>query len=832
MFRWLGRIITRYAAGIVILILIISLLFALAIPKIEFKTNLSKFLPDNELVRANDRVSDYFGDDSVIHLIHITEDNSAHDVLTVDALREQYDIYKKCKSRANIVDVASVVTLFDTISEEIISKLFNQSYNGFEDLSDSEIEQIKSQVFKILNGTTNLTWINQLLNIKPEITLDALQQVVDIFFDKSFDYTSANPTAKSTIIIIFINGSLKENLKKEISNDIRNTITTSDYNEIELSHTGPSLIAADLDEASSESFSMLGVVIIILIAVILALSFRRGSYILISLLTLGLAIIWTFGTMIFLEIEFTVIMVAVIPLIVGLGVDYSVYISKRYQEELHHGKDISEAISTAVGSVGTAMFLAVITTVIAFLSNLTSSIAPIRDFGLVCGLGIFYAFILTLTFHTSVRWLIDIKSKKSPMIGKEKELFLVKLGTSTASHSVIYYPILVMVLVLILTLGAFTFALNVRTEFNEKDFLPNDWESLQTQIELEKSFNGSSFTQAYILFEDKSGSDDIATVETLQGIREIEENIANDKHIVRVNGAPRIESILYHVELAIKSNSSLAGLVDQNGDLLPDSDEGVEEVFNYLFKFENQKSNADLQSKIFMHLGTGRILHKTSTGNYKATVVRVYVDVEDSAEVRDMYSELRDDMNSVNIQGVKKAVTGNVILTVTTMDSLQESQIRTTAVSIVFALIILIIIYRNPTLGFIAIIPVLISSVWILGTMYFLGISINVFTVSITALTIGLGLDYAIHIIERFREEIKKNDAEAAIQRTIHYTGAALFISALTTVCGFIILIISPIPPIQHFGIITGMTIIYSSILATVVIPILLLRWSKIGKRT
>jgi len=121
MFRWLGRMITRFAAGIVIVILIISMLFALMIPEIEFKTNLNKFLPDNELVRANDRVSDYFGDDSVVHIIHVSEDNSAHDVLTPDALREQYDIYQRCKRRANILDATSIVTLFDTISEEIIS---------------------------------------------------------------------------------------------------------------------------------------------------------------------------------------------------------------------------------------------------------------------------------------------------------------------------------------------------------------------------------------------------------------------------------------------------------------------------------------------------------------------------------------------------------------------------------------------------------------------------------------------------------------------------------------------------------------------------------------
>jgi predicted RND superfamily exporter protein len=826
--------ITTYAPGIIITILLISMGFALVIPNIEFKTNLNRFLPDNELVRANDRVGDYFGNDLTVHVIHVQEDNSAHDVLMPDALREQFDIFQRVKNKANVVEVVSVVSLMDEIFEKIFPMYNSKEYPGFEKLSDSELEEGKAQIFKILNGSWDISIINLYLNLTPPISLKDLQQFIDIFFDKSFNYNSRNPSAKSTLVIIFINGSLGESLLKEISKDIRSTISTEDYDQIILSHTGSHLIAADLDDVSSESFTILGIAIIVLITVILSLSFRRISYVLLPLLTLGLAVVWTFGTMILLDIEFTVIMVAVIPLIIGLGVDYSVYISKRYQEELRKGNDISEAIIQSVGSVGTAMFLAVITTIIAFMSNLISNIAPIRDFGLICGIGISYAFILTITFHTSVRWLIDIKSDKKPLIGKEKELFVVDLGTSTASQSVIYYPILVLIIVMILTLGAFTFALNLRTEFNDKDFLPNDWESLQTQQELEESFNASSFTQAYILLEDElkeseltQDNNNIATITTLLDIQKIEENIANDKHVVRIEGVARTESVVYHVINAIKDNRTLANIVDRDNDLFPDNDTGVEKVFNYLFENRNGGgSGFSLLDNNLMHFDISSILYRTSNGHYKSTLIRVYVDVEDSSEVRKMYSELKADVSGVELSGIEKSVTGNVILTVTTMDSLQESQINTTIIAIIFALLILIIIYRRPTLGLIAITPVLISSVWILGTMYFFSISINVFTVSITALTIGLGIDYAIHIIERYREEIRNYDSRSAIRRTIRNTGAALFISALTTVCGFFVLIISPIPPIQHFGLITAMTIVYSSILALVVIPILLMKWN------
>jgi hydrophobe/amphiphile efflux-3 (HAE3) family protein len=538
--------------------------------------------------------------------------------------------------------------------------------------------------------------------------------------------------------------------------------------------------------------------------------------------------------MILLGIEFTIITVAIIPLIIGLGVDYSVYISKRYQEELRNGFDISTALARAIGSVGTAMFMAVFTTIIAFMSNLTSNIAPIRDFGLICGLGILYAFILSITFHTSARWLVDIKSSKNPIIGKEKELYVVEVGTKTASTSVIYYPVLVLILVVIITISAFNFGLQVRTEFNNNDFLPNNWESLKTQEIIKENFNSSSFTRAYILIEDKTennGESNLATVGALSNIRNVLWNIENDKYIVKITGTPRIESILNYVEEAIKNNITLANEVDKDNDLLPDNDDAVVAVFDYLYEQSSLKTNTNnLQDLLRSTMDIQSILYKDSNGIYRATVIRVYVDAEESSEVREMYSQLLDDINDVKFSGLQKSVTGSVILTVTTMDALQDSQIWSTTVSILFALVVLILIYRRMSLGVIAIIPVLISSVWILGTMYLFGISINVFTVSITALTIGLGIDYAIHIIERYREERKVAEPEVAINKTIHNTGAALFISGITTVSGFIVLTISRIPPIQHFGIITAMTIIYSSILALVVIPILLLRREALKK--
>ncbi|GAF78927.1 unnamed protein product, partial [marine sediment metagenome] len=140
--------------------------------------------------------------------------------------------------------------------------------------------------------------------------------------------------------------------------------------------------------------------------------------------------------------------------------------------------------------------------------------------------------------------------------------------------------------------------------------------------------------------------------------------------------------------------------------------------------------------------------------------------------------------------------------------------------------------YRNPILGLITIMPVAICIIWIVGTIYFLGYSFNIMTIMVTSLTIGIGIDYAIHTTQRFRLTADKTgNVKKAVSRTIEHTGGALFIAALTTASGFGMLILAPMPPEQQFGIITSMTIIYSYIISIIVLPPVLMKWGEWRKR-
>jgi predicted RND superfamily exporter protein len=223
------------------------------------------------------------------------------------------------------------------------------------------------------------------------------------------------------------------------------------------------------------------------------------------------------------------------------------------------------------------------------------------------------------------------------------------------------------------------------------------------------------------------------------------------------------------------------------------------------------------------------VLYRDNNGDYKSSVIRVYLGPSTNYELDNnglefMRSELSADIPSSwsSNEEYTVSITGGNVLTSVTVNEIQSTQISSTLVSIVLAAIVLIFVYRSVELGLIATLPTILATVWIMATMWKIGITLNVLTVMVTALTVGLGIDYAIHIVERYREEREHKSERQAIESTIKLTGSAILISGLTTVCGFAVLFLSPMPLVRNFGIITAATIIYSVLIAIFVLPSLI----------
>jgi predicted RND superfamily exporter protein len=165
-------------------------------------------------------------------------------------------------------------------------------------------------------------------------------------------------------------------------------------------------------------------------------------------------------------------------------------------------------------------------------------------------------------------------------------------------------------------------------------------------------------------------------------------------------------------------------------------------------------------------------------------------------------------------------------------DQLLNSVIESLLITLLATFVFLMITYRwlhgSATLGFITLLPVAFSVTWILGTMYLLEIPFNVITGLITSLSVGLGIAYSIHLSERFSHELgHSGDVWEAMHTAVTGTGGALLGSAATTIGGFGVLVFAILPPLQQFGIITGLTILYAFLGSVLVLPSLLAIWTR-----
>ena len=723
---------------------------------------------------------------------------------------------------------------FETLQNNLVTNMFmSGDFEGFSNMSEYDSNGSSSTVSTFgfesewisLDRAPDSGTSSNIFFIKP-LFLEDLKSTALIFLSKDFEEDSG---PSKTLMMIHLK-TISERMGFDdagggiggISREIEQGLFDLDDEEssVLMKVTGGGIISNEMNEATAEANMIIMPGIFVVICLILLVMFKRVSYVILPLASLGISIIWLFGTMVLLGINFNMMMVAIVPLLMGLGVDYSVHLFHNYKSELNKGKKPGPAIIASIQDVGMAIFLATLTTVIAFLSFLTTGIPPLRDFGVLCAFGIIYTLITALTFQTAVRYLLDRK-KTTGLISKNTNKLSLDSYMGKISEFILKQRKIIFALTIIITVIMASGVAQVETTFDMNDFLPEGNEAMELLTDIEEFFPSSSESQEYILIEGN-----VASVDTLKGISATYENLKDDEFVTMTpNGNPKEKSILSIIRNAIRDNSSLsvAFNIDSNG--IPEDDVDVEGIYDYLYFHDEYM------------MDVRNVLHRDDNV-YDATVMRIYSSGSYSdgngdnsnKQTEILYGNLNDDM--VSYGEADAIVTGSSSSIFTIMGSMTESQLLSTFISVLLAALILMIVFRNPILGLISIIPVGVSIIWIVGSIYFIGYSFNIMTVMVTSLNIGIGIAFGIHVIQRFRLTADRTgDVRKAVSKTVTHTGGALFIAALTTAAGFGMLILAPLPPEQQFGIITAMTIIYSYITSIFVLPPVLMSWGEWRKK-
>ena len=591
-----------------------------------------------------------------------------------------------------------------------------------------------------------------------------------------------------------------------------------------VSSVSPVIVEDAYTEATTTGVRRLIGQALVLVAALILLFLRSLSDLLLTLSGLFLALVWIVGAEGWLgpgglgwigEASSLTVLVPII--IISLTVDYAIQTVSNYREQRNEGEPVLQAARTGLRNVAVPLTLAAVTTMASFLATLFSPISVVAGFGVVAALGVGLSLIVMLTLMPAGRTIIDSRREARGKLTAPRPVSSALPGVARMAQvlgkSVARRPAPYLIAVAGVTVGLGIAAFGLKSEFHIRDILPQNGSVYRDLDTLEAAVGGSTELGSILVRAEA------AETRTLLNVRDLAAAFADEDRRPRAAAGP-IEA---NYESLVRDWTHDSGKPGDKYDpelaaLFREASAGVQLDAALMQEFLDRLGERDPSLE--------RVLAIDPAGD-DAILLQFAAFTDDPAATQILQDEIE-----ARWAGDDQAITatGTSVLAVAIIDQITARQSEAISSTIAIALGILMLFYwvtlRKPVLAIIAVGPIILVLVWVLGMMAVLGIPYSLLTSIVTALSIGIGVDYTIHIIHRYREEFARlRDPQAAAITTLATTGSALLGSALTTAFGFGVLFFSPLQGFQQFGVIAALAIVFSLLVSTVVVPPALTVW-------
>lgn len=593
----------------------------------------------------------------------------------------------------------------------------------------------------------------------------------------------------------------------------------------------------EINEVNEVSLPLLTAIALLVIAALLTVFYRTQSDVHITMLGLGITLAWTLGAQAWLSPGGAGILdpdnlfiPIVLVLLISLSVDYALQITSRYREALalectESGGDApGRSIGHAVRQSSVPVSLAALTTSASLLMNLTSRFDPIAEFGVLAAIGVTAGWIVMTSFVPAARLLLDRRraAKGRELATKPVADTIPGTGTilSHAASVISRHPLSVLGSAVVVTILAVVAATNVNTTTTPTDFLPRGSDALENITFIEDNF-GASASTVTILVEA-----DLDTASSTSHLLDYSKALSAETRPEGIVGPPIVSAVALLGDWAAESG--------QPGDKYhPAVAAAFADLNSGISLTDDQAQRAWTLLESTDPAGFATVMDWRTDGPDR-TIIQIPVAADSGTLLPHLLDELDDLWGGDPKQ---TTATGGETLHALINSELGRSQTVTIPLTIVAAMVILLLYFgfnqRRPVLGLISMLPIALVVAWLVAAMWILGISYNLATALVVALTIGIGVDYTIHLTHRFIEaQEEAQDPANALRLAMTTTGGALVASALTTALGLLALLFSPLRPIQELGGLTSATIVLTLISTFTVLPPLLILWSRHPRQT
>jgi predicted RND superfamily exporter protein len=733
------------------------------------------------------------------------------------------DLQRLRDSLSQIERVESVVSILDVplissppISLTEVSQQVRTLENPDTDLSLAKTELLNSVLYKNLivspdGGTTALQ-----VNLRRDETFYALLERRDELREKELITELTQEESDELLIVSNEFKQYSADLMDQESRDIAKIRAIMDQhrNDAKLFLGGLPMIASDMIDFIRHDLSVFGIGILCFLIVMLAIIFHRPRWVFLSMLCCLASVLFMFGYLGLVEWRVTVVSSNFTSLLLIMTLSLTIHLIERYHELHEENRDASQhyLVSETVKSKALPSLYTAMTTIVAFGSLMMSGIRPVIDFGWMMAIGICVAFLLSFVLFPASLMLLNPKLtlRRQDLTGALTRTFsdLVEKRTK---------------LILVLSIGIVFMSVvgmsHLTVENRFIDHFKRTTEIYRGMEMIDRELGGT--TPLDVIVD--------APADFFSQEEDNEESIFNDEIDDEPDGSAGFSGTSYwYDEYELDTLQSIHDFLDN----LPETGKVIslatgmklmrqlnkdKPLDNILLSIIHKKLPEDIRKYLFDP-------YMSEDGNQVRFAIRVF-ESDPSLRRKELLKKIRHHLvNTIGLSEDQIHLTGMLVLYNNMLQSLYRSQIMTIGVVFMAIMVMFIILFRSIRLASIAIIPNLISAGIVLGIMGWLNIPLNIMTITIAAITIGISVDDTIHYIHRFLAELPKdNDYIATMKRCHSSVGRAMYYTSITIIIGFSILTLSSFIPTIYFGLLTGLAMTAALIANLTLLPILLI---------
>ncbi len=583
---------------------------------------------------------------------------------------------------------------------------------------------------------------------------------------------------------------------------------------------GVPMIVADMISFVRSDLVVFGLGVLLFLILTLAIIFRKIRWVVLAILCCSASVVVMLGYLGMVDWRVTVISSNFVSLMLILTMALTIHLIQKFKETEARLPDADQKtlVSETVRAIVLPCLYTSLTTIVAFFSLLVSGIRPVMDFGMMMTIGIIVSFVIAFILFPATVALLK-KEIPEPAKKEESPPFTLYFARFTEAHG---SKILVAAIILAIASGVGISRLKVENRFI--DYFRKNTAIYQGMSIIDRKLGGTTPLDIIIDFK----------VEKPDPAMAADDPFFQDDGFFADAGVSEGPSFWFADVTVMEEIEQIHDYLDQ----LPETGEvlSLATAGKLARKLNNDVPLDGLEFSI---------LYKKSPEEIKDMLISPFV-LEEPAQVRFTTRIVESDkkleraallarirgflVDEMGLEGEQVHFTGMFVLYNNMLASLYRSQILTIGLVFVSIMVMFAILFRSFYLALIAIVPNLLPAAMVLGVMGWLNIPLDMMTITIASITIGIAVDDTIHYIHRFQKEFPKDrDYLATVYRCHNSIGRAMYYTSVTIIIGFSILVLSNFVPTVSFGIFTGLAMVVALLAALTLLPQLLLLFKPLG---